>query len=195
MLVRKTRNISVNRRSTACKFLKFHFYDQACSETGGASVTAIKIRKKLDVQKESCKTIVRWGGWVNHRTKLHKNTEGEGRKVSYKHELTSKFLIYCNSLYYHRQPHLINPIIKQSSFNYKVVWLLAPIRPTEKLLQTHTPVSWKQSPNFQLLLWFISTWFLNLKNSFPILLFNPNTFIESSHMAPLPFGYAKVMLT
>ena len=134
-------------------------------------------------------------GGVNHRiTKLHKYTKGEGKKESYKRELTSNLLIYWNSLYYHRQPHLINPIIKQSSFNYKVVFLLAPIGPTEKLLQTHTPLTWKQSPNFQLLLRFISTWFLNLKSSFPILLLNPNILMESSHVTLLPFGHTTVML-
>lgn len=194
MLVRKTRNISANRWGTACKFLKFRFYDRACSETGGPSVRAIKIRKKLDLQQESCKIIVwwrAWGVWITEQNFTNTPKVREKRKViNINLQATSWFTGTASTI---TGKH-INPIIEQSSFNDKVVWLLAPIGSTEKLLQTHTPLTWKQSPNFQLLLWFISTWFLNLKKSFPILLFNPNRFIESSHMTPLPFGYTKVML-
>lgn len=156
MLARKRINISDTDEVLNASFWDSFFNDWACSETGGASVTAIKIRKKLDLEKQSCKMMVRWGGWVNHRTKFHKYFEGEEKKESYKQELTSSLLIYWNSLYNHRQPHLINPIIKQSSFNYSL--LVSSHRAHRKAItDTHTPLTWKQSRNFQLLLWFIST--------------------------------------
>lgn len=107
-----------------------------CSETGCASVK-LKLQKTLDLENKSKITL--WWGWgycLNHKPNLHKYITGKGER-SYKHELTSNLLIYQNRLHYHRQPCSIIPITKQTSFNYKAAWLLAPTEP-QKSYYRHT---------------------------------------------------------
>lgn len=97
--------------------------------------------EKLDLQKVVKSEYDGGGSGVNHKPKLHKHTKGEGKKESHNHELSRIFLIYWNSLYYHKQSHSISPIMKQSIFNYEVTFffLLAPIGSTKKSYYRHTP--------------------------------------------------------
>lgn len=121
MLVRKKINISETDEVLSASFwISFFMIELALKQVMQVSQQS-KLEKNLDLEKQSCKMTVWRGGWVNQRTKFHKYFEGDKKKKSYKKEFTSNLLIYWNSLYNHRQPHLINPIIKQSSFNYSLV--------------------------------------------------------------------------
>lgn len=174
ILLRKTRNISTKRCGTACKFLKFCFYEQACSETGCASVKATKITKNLDLEKKS--KIILWWGWGQQNFTNISKVKGER---NYKHEFSSNILIYQNRLYYHSQPCPIVPITKQTSFYYKAVWLLAPIEP-QKSYYRHT-LLWLGNNLFSALFIVHFNTVPEFK-SLPILLLNPNTVIENDHM-------------